>query len=220
LAVIRSAGDNLAEGVVDSPDQIKEYGNLIRREGRRLSGLVEEALQFSSLQSGMKRYELVPVDVTAVIRGALTDLAHVIEESGFTIERHMGADLPAARADAEALSQCVQNLVANALKYGGEPRWIGVGVQLTESLYPITITIQDRGPGIAADDLPNIFDPFYQGRSPGGAKSRGAGLGLSLTKDMIAAMDGNITVETNPGKGTTFTLHLRGAGTQARSDES
>ncbi len=212
LAVIRSAGDNLAEGVVESREQVKEYGDLVRREGRRLSNLVEQALQFAALHAGDRRYELTPVDVSVVIQSALAGLAPMIEESGFRVENHVAARLPSVGANAEALSRCVQNLIANALKYGGEARWAEIRVEPGEGPYTVKISVSDHGPGIPAADLPNIFDPFYQGSVPGGVKSGGVGLGLSLTKDMIEAMGGKIGVETKPGRGTTFTLYLRPAG--------
>ena len=212
LAVIRSAGDNLAEGVVESREQVKEYGDLVRREGRRLSNLVEQALQFAALHAGNRRYELTPVDVSVVIQGALAGLTPMIEESGFRIEKHVAAGLPSVGANAEALSRCVQNLIANALKYGGEAHWAEIRVELGESPYAVRISVSDHGPGIPAVDLPNIFEPFYQGSAADGVKSGGVGLGLSLTKDMVEAMSGKISVETKPGRGTTFTLHLRAAG--------
>jgi len=210
LAVISSAGDNLAEGVITAPDRVKEYGDLVRREARRLSGMVEQTLRFSAMQSGTLRYDLGPVDAAEVVRAALAELAPITDDAGFEVEQHCEAPIPLVLADPAALSRCVQNLVTNALKYGGEDRKITVRItKSTDTKRPVRISVGDHGSGILPKDLPYIFEPFYQGRSPAGAKSRGFGLGLALTKDMVEALGGRITVESKPGRGATFTLHLK-----------
>lgn len=218
LAVIGSASDNLAEGVIVAPEQVKEYGVLIRREARRLAGTVEQTLQFSAMQSGSLRYELSAVDALAVVRGALAELAPALAEAGFQVAEHVEEGVPFVLANPSALSRCVQNLVTNAIKYGGEGRWVAIRIEKgPHESQTVRVSVADRGPGILAEDLSHIFDAFYQGHSANRLKSQGVGLGLALTKDMVKAMGGTITVDARPGRGATFTLQLQAAGNGSKN---
>ncbi len=104
----------------------------------------------------------------------------------------------------------MQNLVTNALKYGGEPAWLGVRAVLAKngSGPEIQVSISDRGIGIAASDLRHIFKPFYRSPSVAATPIRGTGLGLAVAKGVAEAMNGRLSVTSAPGQGSTFTLHL------------
>src|SRR2546423_863460 len=117
LAVICSAGENLADGVIEAGEPVRRYGALIESEGRRLSEMIEQALEFAGIQSGRKAYALQPADTVRIIESAIAACAPLIEESGFTIEKRIAANLPALAADAAALSRAIQNLLNNAMKY-------------------------------------------------------------------------------------------------------
>lgn len=170
LTVIRSAGENLADGVVDDRAQIRRYGSLIAGEGRRLSDMVEQVLEFAGVHAGRRRFETRPTQVGALVDAAVSACAPVIEEGGFTLETTIDADLPMVMADAAALQRAVQNLVVNALKYSGASRWIGlrvVGSAASTTSSPgrvVRITVEDRGLGIDAVDRRHVFEPFYRGR--------------------------------------------------------
>src|SRR5262249_61362906 len=126
LAVICSAAENLADGVIDSRDQIKRYGGLIRDEGRRLTGMVEQVLEFAGAQSGQKNYELRTTELSQVIEDAITACRLQLAGGDFEIERKIASHLPTVKADAAALSRAIQNLLSNAMKYGGDSRMAGV----------------------------------------------------------------------------------------------
>ncbi len=130
LAVICSAAENLADGVIDHHDQIKRYGGLIRDEGRRLTGMVEQVLEFAGAQSGRKSYELRPTDLSLVIEDAITACHLQLVEGDFEIERKIAANLPLINADGAALGRAIQNLLCNAMKYSGASRWIGLSVEI------------------------------------------------------------------------------------------
>lgn len=211
LAVICSAGDNLAEGVVaDSGGQVRQYGELIRDEGWRLTGMVEQVLQFASVRSGRRRYNLRPVRIDEIVERTLAKARPRIEAGGFEVERNIDAVLPLVNADAAALEQCVQNLVNNALKYSGDSRWLAVrtGVADGQKGREVLITVEDKGIGIDPADLPHIFDPFYRSRAVTAAQIHGTGLGLCMTREIAVAMGGGISVKSTPGKGSAFTIHL------------
>jgi signal transduction histidine kinase len=215
LAVIRSAGENLADGVIDDRPQVRRYGALIEREGRRLTEMVEQVLEFAGAQSGRKTYELRPVALPELIAQTLTDCQPQIREGGFQIAAQIPPDLPPVLADAAALRQALHNLLSNAMKYGGEDRWIGLRARTAagERGTEVRITVSDRGRGIAPADLPHIFEPFYRGREVVAAQIHGNGLGLSLVKRILAAHHGSVSVASEPGRGAAFTLHLPAAPT-------
>jgi signal transduction histidine kinase len=116
------------------------------------------------------------------------------------------------QGDAAAFSQCLQNLITNSLKYGGDQRWIGVNACVRNGANKeVVVSVQDRGIGIESRDQQKIFEPFY--RSPEVVDSQiiGNGLGLPLTKTMIEAMGGRLTLVSRHGEGSTFMLHFRAA---------
>ncbi|MFN0112880.1 MAG: sensor histidine kinase [Blastocatellia bacterium] len=214
LAVICSAAENLADGVpslINSGDQIKRYGGLIRDEGRRLTGMVEQILEFAGAQSGRKTYELRPTDLGRVIEDAFAACHLQLVEGGFELEKNIPADLPMVNADAAALSRAIQNLLNNAMKYSGDSRWIGLIVEWEKlSTSPeVRIKVSDRGLGIAASELPHIFEPFYRGKEIVASQIHGNGLGLSLVKHIVDEHGGRVGVESNAGQGSVFILILR-----------
>jgi signal transduction histidine kinase len=212
LTAIRSAGQNLADGVVAEPAQVRRYGTLIANEGRRLSDMVGQALELAGIQSGRRAYHLRPAEPAEIVDGALQDCRWLLEESGVTVEREMEPDLPLLQADAAALRRAVQNLVENAVKYGGRAGWIGVRVR-RGGAGQVEITVEDRGPGIRPDDLPHLFEPFFRGRDAAAGGVPGSGLGLSLVRHIVEAHGGRVTVKT--GEGSAFTLQLPAAAREA-----
>jgi two-component system, OmpR family, sensor histidine kinase SenX3 len=208
LAVICSAADNLADGVIDASASVKEYGQLIRNEGRRLGTMVEQILRFSA-GPGTRR-EIHPVSVSEVIDAALAEAASSIDSAGFMVERKVDPELPRALTDKEALRQCLQNLISNALRYGSGGQWMCVRAMVaTEAAGPeIQVSVEDRGPGIPPGELSQIFEPFFRGEFARSMQTHGTGLGLSLTRQIIEAIGGKVTVASTPGRGSAFTLHL------------
>ena len=218
VAVICSAADNLAEGFVGAKEQVREYGALIRNEGRRLAGMIEQILYFAAGQAGRASYELQPVSVPGVIDGALAGIAALPEAEGFTVERQVEPDLPLVQADPAALGRCLQNLILNAWKHGGESRWARVRAGKTGNGTPgVRVSVEDRGPGIEPADLPHIFEPFYRGKAARGAQIHGAGLGLSLAREIAEAMGGHLSASSEPGRGSIFTLDLPAAAQTAEA---
>ena len=215
LAVICSAGENLADGVIKDTAQVRRYGELIRGEGRRLTEMVEQALEFAGAERGRARLNLAPVSVSEVVEAALASCRAADERGRFTFETDVPDDLPPVLADADALRRSLQNLVGNAMKYGGGGGWIGVRARAASGprgTAEVRIDVEDRGRGIAPADLPHIFEPFYRGREAVAAQIRGSGLGLSLARGIVEAHGGRISVESTRGRGSVFTLHLPATG--------
>lgn len=206
LTVIISGADNLCNGVVETGQQMVQYGSVIGNQARQLFGLVERILLFAATRQGEQRYNLRPLKVPEIIDAALASTAGLIEAGHFTVECEIEPNLPEVIGDASALSQCLQNLITNALKYGSEQRWIGIRARAQER--EAQISVSDRGIGIGEADLPHIFEPFYRSPSVRAAQIRGTGLGLPLSQSLAEAMKGRLAVESVPGRGSTFTLYI------------
>ena len=210
LAVISSAAQNLADGIVDDPDQARRYGELIESESGRLTGMVEQVLELAGAQSGRKTYDPRPVCVDQVVAEAVAATRSLLEEKNFVIETNVAPDLPQVIADREALSRSLQNLIHNAIKYAAQGRWIGITARSSgnNSQREVVVSVEDRGIGISMADMRNIFRPFYRARDVVDAQIHGSGLGLSLVKSAVEATGGRVSVESSPGRGSSFALHL------------
>ncbi len=129
LAVIRSAAENLADGIVDDTQQVKRYGQLIAGEGRRLTQMVEQVMTFAGLEAGRPGFDLRPIEIAPVVDDALNAVAPIVREQDAEISVEIAQMLPRVMADPSAVGRALQNLLQNALKYGGEPPRIQVTVR-------------------------------------------------------------------------------------------
>jgi signal transduction histidine kinase len=219
ITVISSAAENIAQGVVEGKQQLEQYGSVISAQAKKLFEMVEQILLFASIREGKHRYNLRPLEVSNILEAALSNTAQLICAAGFHVDQKVPSNLPQVLGDLPALSQCLQNLITNALKYGGEERWIGIDVThvkngLTASA--IQISVSDRGMGIDADDLLHIFEPFYRTATVTAAQIHGTGLGLPLARSITESMGGHLSVTSILGQGSMFTIHLPCLGHAAR----
>lgn len=206
IAVIYSAGENLADGVAREGTQVSRYGNLIKGEGKKLSAMVEQILEFAGARSGRKKYDFRETDVKNIIESALNDCAPLISEKQFEVETDIQENLPAIQADTNSLSHAIQNLIINGIKYSNGSNWLKISAQ--NGGETIKIVVEDKGIGIGKKDLKQIFSPFYRAKDVVDAQIHGNGLGLSLVKQTIEAHHGKIEAESEIGKGSRFTIQL------------
>ena len=206
LAVIRSAAENLADGIVDDESQVRKYGELVRGEGRRLTDMVEQILEFSGIQSGERLLNPTPVPIASVLRDVLEGSASLAAAAGIDVEQDLPDDLPPVVGDEPALRRVFQNLLGNAIKYGAAGAWIRIDARRQGN--EVLVTVSDRGIGIDPSDHERIFDPFYRAAAVVEAQIQGAGLGLSLVKRIVEAHGGAISVRSAPGAGAAFTVRL------------
>jgi signal transduction histidine kinase len=217
VAVIRSAAENLSQGVVGSGDRVKRYGQIIDTESRRLGEMVERVLQYAGIASGLglgARVALVPSELIESAVAASIPLLGPLK-----VQRTIEPGLPTVIGDEGALRSAVQNLIANAVKYGGPDGWIGIRAELTSNgrRPEVCITVEDHGPGIPGEDLPHIFEPFYRGADAVSQQVHGNGLGLALVQQIVVAHGGRVTVSTRPGVGSAFRIFLPAADAEARA---
>ncbi len=206
LAVIYSAGENLADGVANEGGQIAQYGALIKGEGKKLADMVEQILEFAGAGSGKQKYSFAPVDIDDVVRDALSACRPLIESGGFVVDTDLQKDLPAISGDTAALSTAIQNLIANSVKYSNGSSWIRIST--ANGAGSIRIVVEDRGIGITRGELREIFEPFYRSKQVVDAQISGNGLGLNLVKKIVEAHGGKVSVESTMGSGSKFTIEL------------
>lgn len=219
LTVIRSAAQNLSAGVVADTTQARQYGDLIETEGRRLTDMVEQVLEYAGLSGNRTLRAARPVDIGTVVRDVVGSSASLLDAEQIEVSLEVPGDLPPIEGDEDALRRAVQNLIANAVKYGNDGRWIGVSVRrtLARGGDEVQIAVSDRGRGIEAEDLAHIFEPFYRGRYAIERQIHGNGLGLSLVRRIAEAHGGRVMVTSTPDTGTTFTIVLPSPIRHARS---
>jgi signal transduction histidine kinase len=207
LAAICAAADNLAAGVAHEPSKVRQYGAAILNQGRQLTSMVEQILGFTGGQLGKKRYESEALDLTDIVRRSVAAVDPAAREAGIAIDVETQQELPPVLGDAEALQQALVNLINNAIRYGADGGWIGVSAREGDA-GRLEVRVCDRGAGIPARELRRIFEPFYRGANSRGPERRGSGLGLTIVEQIARAHGGRVSVESEPGCGSCFTLHL------------
>jgi len=209
LAVISSAAENIAHGVVEDKQQLVRYGNRILKQSRQLTQLVEQVLQFAATQQTQGSQGLGRVSIPEVVDAALEGTSSMVSEAGFTVERRIEPGLPPVNADFTALVRSLQNLITNAVKYGGEQRWLRVSASAVKDKgQEIELAVEDRGIGIGKDDIEHIFEPFYRSPAVSESQIHGTGLGLPLARTIVEGMGGRLTAKSELGKGSSFIIHL------------
>ena len=160
-------------------------------------------------ESGRRNYSLDPALLHDVERLATGTLAPLLDDAHCQVRTLIDPDLPPVLADPTALALCVQNLLSNAVKYGRSEEGTSITIQAVrdDESDNVRLSIGDRGPGIDPDDLPHLFQPFYRGHKVPG-ETHGNGLGLRLVKRIIEGHQGRVTVSTENGQGSCFTLHI------------
>jgi signal transduction histidine kinase len=212
LAAIRSAGQNLADGVVVDPEQVRRYGQLVEREGKRLSALVGQALKLAGIESGARVWNPEPASLAEAVRESLADVHWLFAENEMEVETDLHADLPEVLIDRGALGLIVRNLLDNAARHAAAGKWVRVRARREPDGRSVLLTVEDRGPGVLPEDRPHLFEPFYRGRGVAASATPGSGLGLDLVRRAAAAHGGTVAVGAGPGgRGAQFNVRLPAA---------
>ncbi|HUF92387.1 MAG TPA: HAMP domain-containing sensor histidine kinase [Candidatus Limnocylindria bacterium] len=205
LSVIRMFGETLEMGRVAEARR-QEYYRVITRESERLSRLIDNVLDFSRIESGRRRYDPAPTAVEPLVRDTLASFAYPLAQRGFKVEVTIDPGIGDVVMDAEAVGQALANLVDNAMKYSADDRALAIEARREGERLALAVT--DRGIGIPAGEHARVFDKFYRvGRSDTQGR-RGSGVGLALVRHVAEAHGGTVTLDSAPGRGSTFTLWL------------
>jgi signal transduction histidine kinase len=215
LTVIRTAAFNLRGKVASNPSQVERYGALIQQESERLGAIVEQVLRFASAKAGRVVQERQPVSVSGLIEETLQSNKGMLEDALCEVQTRVEPGLPSITGDSLALRHALQNLLANAAKYGG-----AAGRQSVEMSAravrgakgpEIEIRVIDHGAGIPPEEQKHVFDAFFRGRRAVQDQIHGTGLGLHLVKRIVEAHRGTVSLESELGAGSTFIVRIPAA---------
>ncbi len=206
LTSIKALAVRLKDGKVKDSDKMNQYFSLINQDVDRLAYLVRNILDFSKIEEGKREFEFVETDVRQFVTQEMEDLKRDEFIKGINVQVHVDEDLPPLDVDRDALSQALRNLLDNAVKFSPDRKQIDVN--LKKDHQNVSIEVMDRGTGIPSHELNRLFDKFYQGRSTIRYSRKGTGLGLTLVKHTIEAHGGRMSVKSQVGKGSTFTMIL------------
>lgn len=206
LSLIRLYAETLEMGRLTSPEKPQHYYRIIREESERLTALINNILDFSRIEAGRREYDFRETDLPRLVRETLNAYRYQIEQSGFTYEEQIADDLPPVQVDREAFARSLLNLINNAIKYSPGEKFLSV--RLFRAGDEIALQVADHGMGIPGGEQEKIFEKFYRVGDPLVHTTRGSGLGLSLVRHIVGAHGGRVSVESAPGKGSTFTIAL------------
>ncbi len=205
LSVVRMFGELLHRGQVESPEKQQQYLQIINTESERLTGLIENLLDFARAERGRASYNFSEGSLTSVVQRAVEACLPRTDRTEIVLE--LPDDLPTAWIDERAVEVALINLIDNALKYAPEGRRVIVAVRERGRL--VEFRVSDEGPGISAEERRRVFERFFRGRSAEATKSRGSGIGLSLVQHIATAHRGRAWVEASAGGGSTFVFSIR-----------
>jgi PAS domain S-box-containing protein len=186
-----------------SKDKQDKYLQIVYREANRLTSLLNDFLDIQRMESGGQDYHFAPTDLTALV----TNITEQWQNKPHTIQLQLPAEELLVRGDSQKLTQVMHNLLSNAVKYSPGTHTIHVNVDHLDD--EIRIDVKDFGLGIPETDIPRLFTKFFRVEHSDRMQIRGTGLGLSISKEIIQAHGGSLTVKSELGKGSTFTVHLK-----------
>jgi two-component system sensor histidine kinase ResE len=205
LTAIQGMSEVLTAHEVE-PEIRSKMLSTINDESKRLARMINEYLDITRLESGIQKARFVNVNIADLVERTLLVLDPLAAQKDIEIIRCFELGLPVISADAGMLAQAMTNIVGNAIQYS--PPKTKITVEIQTHLNRLQISVRDEGYGISSEQLPHIFEKFYRvshGQTP---QVSGTGLGLALTREIIELHDGQITVESEPDKGSTFTVYL------------
>jgi signal transduction histidine kinase len=207
LASIRVFGEFFKLGRVKDEAKAREYGEYIESESRRLTQIINNILDFSRIESGQKSYQFLPADIGEVVADTVKMFEVTLKQGDFAIDFEApDGSLPMLEIDADAITQALLNLLDNAVKYSGSSK--SIKVRLAREAGSIVISVSDRGVGIPRDEHERIFERFHRVGTGLVHDVKGSGLGLAIVKHVVESHGGSVTVQSEPGRGSTFTVRL------------
>ena len=207
LTLLRQFSDLLAEGRVSNDEERHQYYAAIQRGTRRLTGLVEDLLDFGRMEAGSHGFRFAKLDPHEWIARVVTDFRDQFRGQGYEVVLDWSVpDGAVVHADAAAVSRALWNLLDNAVKYSPSSRTVWVGGAIGDG--KLTVSVRDRGIGVPHGDRRAIFRKFVRGSMPDGSVVRGTGLGLALVEQIMHAHGGEVRLDSTSPEGSTFSLVL------------
>jgi signal transduction histidine kinase/ligand-binding sensor domain-containing protein/CheY-like chemotaxis protein len=204
LTLILGPVKQILETIED--ETIRSDLRVVQKSANRLLGLVNQLLDISRLESGTMKLRTVPQNIVTLLRALALSFTSYAERRRITLTFNSGAEEILTYVDKDKLEKIITNILSNAFKFTPEGGRIDVAVTQDEDR--VSVAVRDTGIGIPVDKIPRIFDRFYQVDGSHTRSQEGAGIGLSLTKELVELHRGTIEVESTEGKGTTFTFRI------------
>jgi len=206
LTSIRYMLDLLRRGRVPEEDKKQSFYETLTIESERLSDIIENLLDFSKIEGGMKQYDLKPIDPKSYTADLAKRVEDHIKPKEFRLKVDIADNLPAIKVDKDSLSRALSNLLDNAIKYSGESRIVHLSSWAdSENIY---WEVKDMGVGISLDEQKLIFDKFFRSSEFSDDSIKGSGIGLTLVKHIAEAHGGKVSVTSQKGQGSQFTLAI------------
>jgi signal transduction histidine kinase len=206
LALIQLFAETLELGRVRTPERAQEYYRIINGESKKLTRLIENILDFSRMEAGLRPYRMEPADLSESVSKVLARMETQFSQGNFTVTPKIEADLPRIMADEGAAEQAIENLLANAMKYSGDAKRIEIAARRANG--HIVVSVTDHGIGISRREQGRIFRKFYRVQRELGGGPQGTGLGLAIVDHTMRGHGGFVRVESEPDQGSTFSLHF------------
>jgi signal transduction histidine kinase len=207
VASVRQLSELLEDGRVADEGKRREYYARIRRQAGRLQRLVENLLDFGRMEADAAEYRMERLDTADLVRDVTQEFEGEGRGSGRMVDVVMHEPLPSIVGDREALGRALWNLLDNAAKYA--PASAPIRVEAAVEDGGVTIRVRDEGPGIPLDEQSRIFDKFVRGGHARESGAKGTGLGLAMVRHIVRAHGGEVSVESEPGRGSTFTISIQ-----------
>jgi len=206
LTSIRYLTELLQRGRVQGEDKKHQYYETITRESGRLSILIENILDFSTIEAGMKEYKFEETDIAELAKDVASRFEEQVDRKEFIITSEIKNQMPKVLADREAISRALFNLLDNALKYSGKVRNVFLRAWAEEE--SVFLEVEDEGIGISKEEQKKIFEKFYRCDNARESDTKGSGIGLTLVAHIVKAHRGEVMLESDEGKGTKVTIKL------------
>ena len=217
LALIQLFAETLELGRLKSTERAHEYYRIINSEARKLTLLINNLLDFSKIEAGLRRYKRLPDDLADLSRRVVDSLDSQFRHNQFTVKLRTEGSVPVL-IDPEAAEQALENLLSNAMKYSPDDREIQVTVGRDGDFGFVRVT--DHGIGIPARLHRKIFRKFFRVQTDVGSGPQGTGLGLAIVEHVMRGHGGFVRVQSEPGRGSTFSLHFPLNAGEAHGDET
>lgn len=198
----------LVDGLVDDRAQQQRYLGIITDETRRLNRLIDDLFDYGRMESGGMRYDFEPTDLNALLVDVRRQMKPITDGAGISLTLNIEQSMPAVTGDRDRLRQVLLNLITNAIQFTPKGGQITLSGGLTKHGSTVYVSVSDTGTGIAAEDLPQVFDRFHQAGRRQSGKAGGTGLGLAIARHIIDGHHGRIWAESEKGKGSRFTFEL------------
>jgi two-component system phosphate regulon sensor histidine kinase PhoR len=220
LASIQGYTETLIDGALHDPNHNMRFLQIIRQNAERLGNLTSDLLTLSRVELKQQKFSFATYNVDRLLESTVESMTPIAIKKNITLTLQPSGGINEAFCDAEAVNQVVTNLVDNALKYTPDGGEITVGTRMVPEQKVVKVFVRDTGIGIPQEELPRLFERFYRVDKARSRELGGTGLGLSIVKHLVRAQGGDVRVESDLGRGSTFlfTLPMEDLGMSEDSD--